>query len=437
MWEPAIDKICEVVNIGAKQTTLVQDSQRIVANRSYAVCCNLEFPTKFATSIARFTVRGGAEALNNSVCSPVYQSSILTAMSTLESPALQDELGTSRNSVDVVREFVGELSTALTLAVEKIDDVNANTNLLALNARIEAARAGETGASFSVVAQEMQNLSKRTATIASEMAEETQSSIQNLLNVIDSSIRGSRLSDMALSNIDLVDRNLYERTCDVRWWATDSSLVDALSDSNDKGFAFASKRMGIILDAYTVYHDLVLADLNGNVVANGRPDEFSSQGKYVGDSDWFRQAKHSVSGDEYGFETAHRSKLVNDRSVLAYSCGVREEGNANGRLLGVLGILFNWEEFAQSIVNETPLSDSEKETTRCCICDDSGMLVADTAGEQLSEQLDSQLLGQVLGEGKNHAMMRHKGRNVCVAHARAPGFETYSTGWHSLIIQNL
>ena len=30
-----------------------------------------------------------------------------------------------------------------------------------------------------------------------------------------------------LTNIDLIDRNLYERSCDVRWWATDSSVVDA------------------------------------------------------------------------------------------------------------------------------------------------------------------------------------------------------------------
>ena len=26
----------------------------------------------------------------------------------------------------------------------------------------------------------------------------------------------------------MIDRNLYERTCDVRWWATDGDMVNAL-----------------------------------------------------------------------------------------------------------------------------------------------------------------------------------------------------------------
>jgi hypothetical protein len=42
-------------------------------------------------------------------------------------------------------------------------------------------------------------------------------------------IRGSRLPDLSLNAIDIIDRNLYERSCDVRWWATDSAIVDELS----------------------------------------------------------------------------------------------------------------------------------------------------------------------------------------------------------------
>ena len=38
--------------------------------------------------------------------------------------------------------------------------------------------------------------------------------------------RGERMVDLSLNAIELIDRNLYERTCDVRWWATDSAIVD-------------------------------------------------------------------------------------------------------------------------------------------------------------------------------------------------------------------
>lgn len=51
-------------------------------------------------------------------------------------------------------------------AVGEIDEINRQTNFLALNAHIEAARAGVHGATFKVVAEEVRLLSKTTASLA-------------------------------------------------------------------------------------------------------------------------------------------------------------------------------------------------------------------------------------------------------------------------------
>ncbi len=345
--------------------------------------------------------------------------------------------GNEKSSAEAITEFVGDLSNTLSDAINKIEDVNSNTHLLALNARIEAARAGQAGAAFSVVAQEMQTLSSHTAEIANAMATQTKASIDQLLDLIGSSVRGGRLADMALTNVDLIDRNLYERTCDVRWWATDSSLVDALTTGTDDAYQFASHRLGVILSAYTVYHDLVLCDLDGRIVANGKPQEFQSTGMQVGQAEWFQSAMQTGDGDQYGFETAHRSDLVNDHSVLAYSCGVREGGQAQGKLLGVLGIYFNWEEFAQTIMDQTPLSVSERSQTLCCICNDEGLILADSRGHTLDEKLELNDREQIFAQEKNYLLAQYNGKESCIAHAKAPGFETYSTGWHSLVIQSM
>ncbi|MBK1880629.1 cache domain-containing protein [Pelagicoccus mobilis] len=331
-----------------------------------------------------------------------------------------------------------DLNRSIKDALEHITSVNKQTRMLSFNAQIEAARAGgSAGAAFAVVAQAIQDLSDRTSGVTRQLREKTQGTIDevsHLADVMADRMQGTRLADLALNNIDLIDRNLYERTCDVRWWATDSSLVDALSSMERKDLAFASKRLGVILSAYTVYYDLVLTDLEGRVVANGRPGQYHSVGRDVSKSEWFQTARKTSNGDEYGFEGCHPSDLVNGNRVLAYSCVVREGGDQNGRPLGVLGILFNWDELAQVIVEATPLPKEEWQRSRVCIVSEEGKILADTDGEQLRGDLGLDL-DDILRSGITYSEMNYRGKPALVARASAPGYETYSTGWYSVIIQ--
>lgn len=350
-------------------------------------------------------------------------------------PAASPAGAKGNESSQSLEALVGELAVAVNAAVGNIRRVNSSTHMLALNARIEAARAGAHGAAFGVVASEMQDLSNSTAEVAESLAVTTNDKITDLLTLIGSNIRGTRLSDLALTNIDLIDRCLYERTCDVRWWATDSSLTDGLASHTQEGFDYASQRLGVILNAYTVYHDLVLCDTEGRVVANGRPTQFNSVGQNCSASSWFTSAISTRSGDEYGFQTAHGSGLAGGLPSLIYSCTVREGGQANGKVLGVLGILFNWESLADPILQNLPIDESELAETECFIVDRSGQILASKSGLDVEHELRIPEFSRVTSQKKGFYMADYKGRPCCIAHAAAPGFETYSTGWYSIIIQ--
>ena len=325
-------------------------------------------------------------------------------------------------------------------SMEEIQQINLKMRMISFDSKIEAARAGNAGKAFSVVSDEMKALSEQTATVARNLRLDSARSTDELKRICDelsTQVRGTRLSDLALINIDLIDRNLYERSCDVRWWATDSSLVSALEELTDASCTHAGERLGVILNAYTVYFDLVLCDVAGNIVANGRPQQYRSIGMNVAATAWFCQAMESASGDHYGFQSVHESPLVKGARVLMYSAAVRAGGNVNGAVIGVLGIVFNYDALAQVIMRNTPISESLRATTRVCITDATGLVLADSNDRVLQDTLELPGREQLYASDKTYVIAEVGTTRYCIAHARAPGFETYSTGWHSVIMQAL
>jgi Methyl-accepting chemotaxis protein (MCP) signalling domain len=112
--------------------------------------------------------------------------------------------------------------------IRQIRQVTDETQVLAINASIEAAHAGAAGRGFAVVAQAVQAVSTHINDIAGELSTELKTAVVELSELgteIVHQIRGEHLSDLAHHMIEIVDRNLYERSCDVRWWATDAAVA--------------------------------------------------------------------------------------------------------------------------------------------------------------------------------------------------------------------
>lgn len=339
-----------------------------------------------------------------------------------------------------ISQLSANLARCIAASSGDIDQINLQTRLLSFNAQIEAARAGAAGTSFAVVGREMVSLSHRTADAAARLRTESQALVSELAAIsqrLSTEVRGTRLADLALTNIDLIDRNLYERSCDCRWWATDGAMVDALARPSEASRRHASERLAVILKAYTVYFDIVLADRDGLIVANGRPERYRSAGTSHASNPWFRQALATATGDEFGFQTAHRSPLAGGERVLVYSCKVCRDGRADGAVLGVLGVVFRWDALADTIVRGTPVDEGDRARTRACIVAPDGWLLADSAGHALEQHLELPERPKLFALAKGFRHLEIGGRPAIVGVAKSPGFETYATGWNSVVLQTL
>jgi hypothetical protein len=325
------------------------------------------------------------------------------------------------------------------IAEQKIGQIlriNRATSYLALNALIEASRAGAAGDGFGVVARDVKQVSGQINQLSRELSSDLSAQIKHLMTLGDQVLvrlqeqQGRRLADLSLNMIDIIDRNLYERSCDVRWWATDAAVVDALQNQSPQSARHASNRLGVILDSYTVYLDLWVIDTDGRVVSTGRPDRYHrAQGANVRGQPWFDRALHTRDGQSFVATDIETNPWLDESQVATYSTAIRRDGAVNGEVLGVLAVFFDWQTQSKAVVDAVKFDAHEKTRARALLVDARHRVIAASDGEGiLEETLELKRRGKSLGY-----ITRDDG--TLVGFARTPGYETYKgLGWYGVIV---
>ena len=267
--------------------------------------------------------------------------------------ALDEELRRLGEAVDTRQLFDAELQ-GIPLKARRIQR---NLSRTLWNGKLHShARAGQGGAGFATT---LLNEVQRTGGQLRQVFEQAIAKLQNsaLAEIFEGALFQARLA------IDIMDRNLYERANDCRWWALDVRLQSALAAQSAgcdtpqalAAAAEAQKVLQHINGLYTVYSLLLVFDLQGRVVAVSDPAQAHHVGQGL-DAPWVSAAlglrdpeRHVVSRHEpsplYGAADAA------GRPSYVYATSLQHEG----QVVGGIAIVFDGEpQFAAMLRDALP-----------------------------------------------------------------------------------
>lgn len=399
---------------------------------------------------------------------------------TTQSQAIATDTLVSSKETERLISNLGSAASNIGSIIGIIESIASQTNMLGLNASIEAARAGDQGKGFAVVAGEVKALANQTSR-ATESIRPNIDSVQNICSEVAKSLatlktsiekvescsasieQGTqnhalllshmqseankvasrfkeqervRLENISLNIVQLIVRNLYERTADVRWWATDETFVQVLEKrmmraESSEMIVHAKQRLELINRFYSVYMNLILVDNDGIAIACSN-DSFAESivGKNLSKEEWIRKAFVTKSGDNYFAQKIGFDPLHNGRAVSVFSTSVRKNGLVDGEPRGVLGVVFDWETQAKTIVSDEPsLTDEEWERSRVMLLDRQYRIIGDSSGKPSLEVYS-------LKHNDNPRGSYYEADGTLVAFAKTLGYQEFDgQGWYGVVLQ--
>jgi chemotaxis signal transduction protein len=256
-------------------------------------------------------------------------------------------------------------------------------------------------------------------------------SIANLHETVVSAI----LQDcrfLASLAIDIMDRNLYERANDCRWWALTSAFREILA--RPEVAADDQARITAILQTinglYTVYSNLIVFDARGKVVAVSQPQEASWIGRSIGE-DWARTVLALEDSQGYAVSPFAVSPFYGGRHTYIYGAAIRSMDSPDGgRVVGGVGIVFDSEpQFAAMLKDALPRDEAGQPQEGCfgAFVDRAGRVVASTRADLkpgTPMEIDAAFLALKNGEART-GIVRFDGSYYAVGARMSSGYREY------------
>lgn len=304
-------------------------------------------------------------------------------------------------------------------------DINADLGLLVLNGKIASAR--QSAAEFMPVLEAIKQ-------IGTDIAGIFAASVNSLQEVTVMSSHLNNAGFLASLAVNIMDRNLYERANDCRWWALTSAFRRNLAKTETTA---AEKRqmceiLAYINALYTVYTNLYLYDARGEIVAVSDAAQTALIGSKADEATGCRSVLNHADSQHYGVSDFVPTRFYQGRHTYIYNAAVTDPADS-GRVVGGIGIVFDSEPQFSAMLREilpqeaggAPLKNSFAVFT-----DRQGRILglANHSHYRVGERLPLDDIHFALKNGQtSSSLLRHEGANYVLGVAAGKGYREFKT----------
>lgn len=253
-------------------------------------------------------------------------------------------------------------------------------------------------------------------------------SIANLNQTVISSYLDDAAFHAKLA-VDIMDRNLYERANDCRWWALTSRFREILSEGE---ISEPNRRemvdiLKYINNLYTVYTNLFIYDKSGVVQAVSS----DSENRFVGtklSEPWITHTLNIRSTQDYSVSPFAKTPLYDDKNTYIYGAPITHPDRTD--VVGGIGVVFDAEpQFRQMLLDALPKNESKEIIPGCIgvLADREKVVVSSTSEHfQVGDVIPIGTDFFSLGNGKGGSeIIETNGRTYVVGASMSAGYREY------------
>lgn len=224
--------------------------------------------------------------------------------------------------------------------------------------------------------------------------------------------------------VDLLDRNLYERSDDCRWWALTPELRQGLAQPA----ADTPERIAAILayvnQLYTVYTRLVVYDRQGRIIAATGEGGAALAGQSIS-PEALTKVLALGSPQHYHVSPFEASPLYEGEPTYIYHAAIRHPEHED-QVVGGIGIVFD---SGPELVNMLRSGLGGREQMQALFVDRQGRVLASTSAEHpIGSLLDLTATALALGHGQHLSRITtHQGQYAIEACSVSSGYREFKT----------